>query len=421
MAWPGAVIVVAAFQKIHGAPVTSATAQSENTAPALLRRHAPAQRLQSPQSHLEELSMTERSAPAVHHGPSSPSADAETPPVLARPRWGEVAAQRTSGQTHPSLTLAAVLRHVLALDRGRSGTPAAAAQPVPQGAARAPEAQVGTQSDASLAVADEPALRRLNELLNTTLDICLQLDTARLQLQNAISTQREMETVLEMVAARMEAGQAHQNEHRRITTQLTAERDKVSEAVREWNRIGRRFSQHTRLLPAQLESVVDTLGPLPADEMDRLAEACLWTHADVHFSLRQRARSWTDQRADGSPGSGRTPEDFRAWIARMEEVRAQAAADFSAAREAYLEAVLNLDREHASFVRARSLRRTAETGFRYGSGGALHFTDAIVEESRRMHAVLALQARRLAAKHQLFALAGLLPKQFGLVGPLTWH
>lgn len=364
--------------------------------------------------------MTERSAPAVYHDPSSPSADAETPPAPARPRRVEVAAQRTAGQTHPSLTLVAVLRHVLALERGRSGAPAAAL-PVPQGATRAPEAQVGSLSDAPLAVADEPALRRLNELLNTTLDICLQLDTARLQLQNAISTQREIETVLEMVAARVEAGQAHQNEHRRITTQLTAESDKVSEAVREWNRIGRRFSQHTRLLPAQLESVVDTLGPLPADEMDRLAEACLWTHADVHFSLRQRARSWADQRADGSVGSGRTPEDFRAWIARMEAVRAQAAADFSAAREAYLDAVLNLDREHASFVRARSLRRTAETGFRHGSGGALHFTDAIIEESRRMHAVLALQARRLAAKHQLFALAGLLPKQFGLVGPLTWH
>jgi hypothetical protein len=224
-----------------------------------------------------------------------------------------------------------------------------------------------------------------------------------------------------MVAARMEAGQVQQTDHRRITSLLTSERDKVSEAVREWNRVGRRFTQHTRLLPAQLESVVDTLGPLPADEMDRLAEACLWTHADVHFSLRQRARALTDRQADAPQENGPVPEDFHAWISRMEEVRAQAAADFAAAREAYLQAVLNLDREHAGFVRARSLRRTAETGFRHGSGSALHFTDAIVEESRRMHAVLSLQARRLAAKHQLFALAGLLPKQFGLVGPLTWH
>jgi hypothetical protein len=320
------------------------------------------------------------------------------------------------------MTLAAVLRHVLMLDQGSgSAQPVGAALSVPPVTPRMQEAPLASTPDALLAVADEPALRRLNVVLNTTLDICLQLDTARLQLQNAISTQREMETVLEMVAARMEAGQAQQTDHRRITTLLTSERDKVSEAVREWNRVGRRFTQHTRLLPVQLESVVDTLGPLTTDEMDRLAEACLWTHADVHFSLRQRARAWNDRRVEAPHGRGPVPEDFHAWISRMEGVRAQAAADFSAAREAYLQAVLNLDREHANFVRARSMRRTAETGFRHGSGSALHFTDAIVEESRRMHAVLALQALRLAAKHQLFALAGLLPKQFGLVGPLTWH
>ena len=372
--------------------------------------------------------MTERSAPTVQHGPSSPTTHADTPTVLPHARLGEQAAQRATGQTHQAMTLAAVLRHVLALGRGNGAAVyAGAAQPMPQGTSRVPESLAETlaecTTDASLVVTDEPALRRLNDLLNTTLDTCLQLDTARLQLQNAISTQREMETVLEMVAARVEAGQAHQNDHRRITALLTGERDKVSEAVREWNRIGRRFTQHTRLLPAQLESVVDALGPLPADEMDRLAEACLWTHADVHFNLRQRARSWADLRTDNpsASASGRAPEGFHAWISRMEEVRAQAAADFSSARETYLEAVLNLDREHAGFVRARSLRRTAETGFRHGSGSALHFTDAIVEESRRMHAVLALQARRLTAKHQLFALAGLLPKQFDLVGPLTWH
>ena len=366
--------------------------------------------------------MTERSAPTLQHGPSSPTTHAEAPTVLAPVRLAETVAERAAGQTHQPMTLASVLRHVLTLDRSNGGNMGAGSElPMPQGISRVSEPSDASSPDASLAVADEPALRRLNDLINTTLDICLHLDTARLQLQNAISTQREMETVLEMVAARVEAGQAHQTDHRRITTLLMAERDKVSEAVREWNRTGRRFTQHTRLLPAQLESVVDTVGPLPADEMDRLAEACLWTHADVHFSLRQRARYLADGRTELPLESGRAPEDVHAWIARMEEVRAQAAADFSSAREAYLDAMLNLDREHACFVRARSLRRTAETGFRHGSGSALHFTDAIVEESRRMHAVLALQARRLAAKHQLFALAGLLPKQFGLVGPLTWH
>ncbi|AOF87161.1 hypothetical protein BSY239_105 [Hydrogenophaga sp. RAC07] len=319
------------------------------------------------------------------------------------------------------MTLATVLRHVLVLEQGSgSATHTGAALPTTSGTSRVEGPLVASPPDPSLAVTDESALRRMNKLLGTTLDICLQLDTARLQLQNAISTQRELEAVLEMVAARVEAGQAHQTDHRRITTLLMAEREAVSEAVREWNRIGRRFTQHTRLLPAQLEPVVDTLGPLPPDEMDRLAEACLLTHADVHFSLRQRARA-ADWQVGMTTEPGRGPEGFREWIARMEEGRAQAAADFASAREAYLDAALNLDRGHAGFVRARSLRRTAETGFRHGSGSALHFADAILEESRRMHAVLALQARRLAAKHQLYSLAGLLPKQFGLVGPLTWH
>lgn len=372
--------------------------------------------------------MTERSAPAVQHGPSSSPPPAESPAVSAHSRLGEArvveaAVQRSPGKPHQPMTLATVLRHVLLLDRDNgSATHTGVALPPTPATSRVQGPLANHPPDPSLAVTDESALRRMNSLLGITLDICLQLDTARLQLQNAISTQREMETLLEMVAARMEAGQAHQSVHRRITTLLMAERDTVSEAVREWNRIGRRFTQHTRLLPAQLDSVVDTLGPLPADEMDRLAEACLLTHADVHFRLRQRARARAADRLTGaSTGPGRTPEDFHDWIARMEEVRAQAAADFASAREAYLDAALNLDRGHASFVRARSLRRTAETGFRHGSGSALHFSDAILEESRRMHAVLALQARRLAAKHQLYSLAGLLPKQYGLVGPLTWH
>lgn len=320
------------------------------------------------------------------------------------------------------MTLATVLRHVLLLDQsnGAAATDSGVVPPAQaNGCVR--DGVVASPSDPSLTVTDVPALRRLNSLLVTTLEICLQLDSARLQLQNAISTQRELETVLEMVAARMEAGHAHQTDHRRITTVLTVERDAVSEAVREWNRMGRRFTQHTRLLPSQLENVVDTLGPLHADEMDRLADACLSTNADVHFSLHQRTRARAEGGPDLTAGARRAPEDFHEWIARMEQVRAQAAADFASAREAYLEAAFKLDREHASFVRARSLRRTAETGFRFGSGSPLHFADAILEESRCMHAVLALQARRLVAKHQLYALAGLLPKQFGLVGPLTWH
>jgi hypothetical protein len=92
------------------------------------------------------------------------------------------------------MTLAAVLRHVLVLDRdsGSARSVGVALSASQQGATSLQEAPVASAHDVSIAVADEPALRRLNSVLNTTLDVCLQLDTARLQLQNAISTQREM-------------------------------------------------------------------------------------------------------------------------------------------------------------------------------------------------------------------------------------
>lgn len=320
------------------------------------------------------------------------------------------------------MALEAVLRHVMLLDQvDGSGVRPCVAPPGTAGSPGLPVASELGPSDESPAVADDPGLRQLNHRLNATLNICLQLDTARRQLQNVISTQRELETVLEMLAARVEAGKGAPAEHRRVTSLLTTRREKVTSAVSEWNRIGRLFTQHTRLLPSQLEAVVDNLGPLPADEMDRLAEACLWTHADLHFSVRQRAHAWIGPRSKKLELLARSPEGFLAWISRLEEVRSQAAADFAEAREAYLQSVLNVDREHACLVRARSLRRTAETGFRYGSRSALHFTDAIIEESERLHGLLALQTQSLAAKHRLFALAGMLPRQYGLVDRSAWH
>lgn len=341
--------------------------------------------------------MTERRAPAVYNGLSNPpfSANAWAIPACsgqAAHFQGDAVTDRRVGQTHQPLTLAAVLRHVLTLD--------------PQDA-QAP--------------ADELAVRRLNRRLGAALDICLQLDTARQQLQHAIATQRELETVLEMLVARVDAGQAPQDERREVAALVNSERELVADALSEWNRIGRRFARHTHLLPTQLDAVVEPAGPIPADEMDRLAEACLWTHADVHVSLLQRAMAWSDRLSGPTREHGRAPEGFHAWIARMELARAQAAADFSAARETYLQGVLELDREHACLVRARSARRNAEAGFRSRFAGALAFVEAIVEESRRTRAVLALQAHRTVARSRLFALAGLLPAQFGLTVPTVRH
>lgn len=301
------------------------------------------------------------------------------------------------GQAHKPLALAAVLRHVLQMD---SPGLAEAFEPFP---------------------ADEPALRRANRVLNTALEACLQLDAARQQLQSAISTQRELEIVLEMLAARVEVGQASQTDHRKVTTRLACAREAVTRAVGEWNRIGRRFTQLTRLLPVQLETGFETLVPVLADEMDRLAHACLSTHADVHFSLGQRAQAWAARRTDPAREDVFGPEDFGAWLSNLESTRAQAAADFSSAREAYLQSVLNFDREHACLVRARSLRRTAETGFRLNTRSAPDFADAILEECRRNHAVLMHQSQRQATGYHLYALAGLLPRQFGVIEPAAGY
>lgn len=297
------------------------------------------------------------------------------------------------GQIHKPLPLAAVLRHVSLMEE---------------------PGRVASREPVSVS---EPALRRVNHLLYTVLETCLQLDAARQQLQSAISTQRELEVVLEMLAARVELGHASQMDHRKVTSRLTAARETVIRIVGEWNRIGRRFTHLTRLLPVQLETGFETLGPVLADEMDRLARACLSTHADVHFSLSQRAQAWTARRSDPACEGSFGPEDFGVWLSNLEDARAQAVADFASAREAYLQAVLNFDREHACLVRARSLRRTAETGFRLNTRSAPDFADAILEESGRNLAVLVCQSQRQAAGYHLYALAGLLPRQFGLIEP----
>lgn len=330
--------------------------------------------------------------------------------------------RRLCAQARQPMTLAAVLRHVLTMDQATVEATRARADALLSRAMSHPAGVFDRYSFAAvLESTGESELRRMNVLVNTALDACLRVDTARQQLQNAISIQRDIETVLEMIAARVEVGQASQVDHRRVTSQLTSACDKVTHAVAEWNRLGRRFTQITRLLPAQLEAVVDVLGPIPADEMDRLAEASLCTQGDVPVSQRHRARAWALRRTGSPEKNDPGPERSTAWVSRLEQSRHQAAADFAAAREAYLQSTLTLDLEHACFVRARSLRRTAETGFRHGSRSALHFAEAILEEGQRMHSVLNLQADSLSAKHQLFALAGLLLKQFGLVEPEAAH
>jgi hypothetical protein len=344
--------------------------------------------------------MTESSAQALQAGVMNAPHRGATNTAAVRDGVDRVAPvslgiQRACAPVRQSMTLVSVLRHVLAMDK-----------------AAVPSSNPGTLVEAA-------DLSRMNALISTSLDTCVCVDTARRQLQNAISTQRDMETVLEMLAARVEIGQASQAEHRRVSTQVTFAYDKVSEAVSEWNRIGRHFTQLTRLLPAQLEPVSDMLSPILPDEMDRLAQACLNTRVNVYVSLRQRALA--RQRSGSLDGHEPGPEQFNTWVSYLEHSRSQGAAAFAAAREAYLQSTLDLDQAQACHVRARSLRRTAETGFRYGPRSALHFAEAILEESQRMHAVLALQSTRLAAKHQLFVLAGVLLPRLGLVGPQNPH
>jgi hypothetical protein len=308
--------------------------------------------------------------------------------VVQRDRWSERPVAAHPGQP---LTLAAVLRHVLQLD--------------------------STCAPRAIASIDDADRVRTTALLDDALDSCLQLDAARLQLQNAITTRGEVETVSEMLAARVCAGQTGPVDQWTLEAGLNLAHDAVTRALDDWGRAGRRFTKLTRLLPVQLECIVDEFGPISADEMDRLAEACLWTHADVHLSLRERARAWTDRRAGSVKHEDVKPEDFNVWIARIEQSREQAAADFACAREVYLQAILDHDREHACFVRSRSVRRTVETSFRLGARSATELTEALLEESRRLHAVFLLRACGRLAKHRLYALSGVFPALSGRVEP----
>ncbi|MDM7942135.1 MAG: hypothetical protein QUV35_05850 [Hydrogenophaga sp.] len=319
--------------------------------------------------------MTERDAPARQPGPGGP----------------RLQTQPQAASAHQPMPLAAVLRHLLTLD-----------------------GEIGSAGlHGALMANDPPTQRRINDHLAAALDTCLQLDTARLQLQNAFCTQRELQTVLEMLVARADAGQAGSLEVLRVSALLAAGDDKVFEAMTEWRQVGQRFTRQTRLLPAQLEPLVDAPGPIAEDEMDRLAKACLWVHAGPHPGL-QRAGDRSEQRTGASQVCGQA-------LDAMVQARIQAVADFSAAREAYLQTVLDLDRQHARYVRARSLRRTAEAAFRFGSRCAIDLSEAIVEERQCLHVVLERQARRMAATHWLYALAGCLPRRFGWVQPPAWH
>lgn len=351
-------------------------------------------------SILEESSMTERFAETSKRNTEVHLRDHQdrlASPHVAEP--GGAAPVPRAGRVNKPLTLAAVLHHVLQTDNPIQPTSASFGR--------------GTN--------DEPALRRVNRVLCTVLESCLQLDAVRQQLQGAIATQHELELLLEMVAARVEWGQITPMEHRLVVNRLSSSRDVVTRTVGEWNRTGRRFTQLTHLLPVQLEIGFDALAPVLTDEMDSLANACLSARADVHFSLNQRALAWATRRKEPARDGERSPKDFGAWMSSLEEARAQAAADFACARESYLQAVLEFDQKHASLVRARSLRRTAETGFRLNTRSPSEFAEATLEESRRNHAMLLSQANRRSAQYHLYALAGLLPRHFGLVEPAAGY
>lgn len=262
--------------------------------------------------------------------------------------------------------------------------------------------------------AEERSLRHLNERMLTTLEACHRVDTARRQLLNTLKAQKTLESVSHILAARVEAGLSECLEQRKLALRLADMRRSVTEAIAAWDGASKQFTRLTRLLPAQLGALAEGFEPLDPAEIDRLAEASAFNCPQTQDSLRQLARERVRRRGSPAAWAGPLPEDLGAWVSRLHQARHQAIGQFAAARETYLQAVMDCGLAQAKAAQAHDARRLAEASFRIGVRGVLEFTEAVSDQNRQRNGLLDLEAQACMARHSLYAMALLLPGQFDL-------
>ncbi|WP_439607152.1 hypothetical protein [Hydrogenophaga sp.] len=266
----------------------------------------------------------------------------------------------------------------------------------------------------ALACADARGLRHLNEQMLTILEACHRVDTARRQLLNTLKAKKTLESVSHILAARVEAGLSECLEQRKLALRLADARRSVTEAIGAWDGASKQFSRLTRLLPAQLGALPEGFEPVDPAEIDRLADASALNCPQTQDCLRQLARERARRRGSPAVWTGPSPDDLSAWVLRLHQARDEAIGRFSAARETYLQAVMDCGLAQARVAQACDARRLAEAGFRIGARGALEFAAAVCDQSRLCNELLGFAAQACTARHGLYAMALLLPEQFDL-------
>ena len=264
-------------------------------------------------------------------------------------------------------------------------------------------------------LSDPRHLRRLNERMLYVLEARHQVDTARRQLLNTLKTQKTLDNVSHVLVARVESGSSDFVEQRKLALLLADMRRWVTEALTTWDAASRHFTRLTRLFPAQLDTITAVFEPVDAIEIDRLAQASVLGCAQTQDVLQDLAQEHARQRTSPTERTDLAVEDLRARVTRLQDARTQAVGEFSAAREAYLQAVMDFGLAQFRVRRARDARNMAEAGFRIGARGVLEFAEAIINQNRQRNDMLDLESRACVARHALYALALMLPEQFDLL------
>jgi len=265
------------------------------------------------------------------------------------------------------------------------------------------------------ALSDPRHLRRLNERALHVLEACHRVDTARRQLLNTLKTQKTLDNVSHVLVARVEFGSSNFVEQRKLALLLADMRRSVTEALTTWDVASRHFTRLTRLFPAQLDTIAVAFEPVDAVEIDRLAQASVLASAQTQGVLQELVQEHARRQMSSAERTDHlAAEDLRACVTRQQDASAEAVGEFSVAREAYLQAAMDLGLAQLRVKRARDARNMAEAGFRIGARGVLEFAESIINQNRQRNDMLDLESRACVARHTLYALALLLPEQFGL-------
>lgn len=264
------------------------------------------------------------------------------------------------------------------------------------------------------APSDPRHLRRLNERMLHVLEACHRVDTVRRQTLNTLKTQKTLDNVSHVLVARVASGSSDFVEQRKLALLLADMRRSVTQALATWDAASRHFTSLTRLFPAQLATITAAFEPLDAIEIDRLAQARVLGCAQTQEALQELAQEHARQHMSSAECTDLAAEDLRVCVTRLQDARTDAVGEFSAAREAYLQAVMDFGLAQFRVKRARDARGTAEAGFRIGARGVLEFAESIINQNRQRNDMLELESRACVARHALYALALLLPEQFDL-------